>query len=59
MQNVGIPLGYMFILLRYNERFFFSDSFGLHKVENKSKTQQLVSLHVYSPPIRECQVRQS
>jgi cysteine dioxygenase len=33
----------------------FADKIGLHRVENKSHSKKAVSLHVYCPPILECE----
>lgn len=35
---------------------FMHDSLGLHRIENPSSTEVAVSLHIYSPPFRECLV---
>lgn len=35
---------------------YMSDELGIHKVENKSHTDKLVSLHLYSPPFDMCKV---
>jgi len=34
--------------------FLFSDSMGLHRVENPSHTDPAVSLHLYCPPFDTC-----
>jgi len=33
------------------------DELGLHRVENPSHSSKAVSLHLYSPPFKSCQVR--
>eukprot|EP00088_Acartia_fossae_P053415 TRINITY_DN6082_c0_g1_i1.p1 TRINITY_DN6082_c0_g1~~TRINITY_DN6082_c0_g1_i1.p1 ORF type:complete len:217 (+),score=38.07 TRINITY_DN6082_c0_g1_i1:174-824(+) len=35
---------------------YMSDDLGIHKVENASHTDKLVSLHLYSPPFDFCKV---
>lgn len=35
---------------------FMHDSLGLHRIENPSDEEAAVSLHIYSPPFRECLV---
>lgn len=35
---------------------YMSDELGIHKVENASHTDKLVSLHLYSPPFDFCKV---
>jgi len=35
---------------------FMHDSLGLHRIENPSADEVAVSLHIYSPPFRECLV---
>lgn len=35
---------------------FMHDSLGLHRIENPSAEEVAVSLHIYSPPFRECLV---
>ncbi|XP_039256239.2 cysteine dioxygenase type 1-like [Styela clava] len=41
--------------LKENEVGYINDSYGLHRVENKSHTERAVSLHLYSPPFDMCQ----
>ena len=36
---------------------YMSDELGLHRVENPSHSNSAVSLHLYSPPFKSCQVR--
>ena len=36
--------------------FYLADSLGLHRMENRSHTNQAVSLHLYTPPIEKCYV---
>jgi len=38
------------------QTLYMSDELGIHKVENKSHTDKLVSLHLYSPPFDFCKV---
>lgn len=33
---------------------FFTDSIGLHRIENPSHVEPAVSLHLYAPPIKYC-----
>lgn len=35
---------------------YMSDEFGIHKVENMSHTDKLISVHLYSPPFDMCKV---
>ena len=35
---------------------YMSDELGLHRVENTSHSNPAVSLHLYSPPFKSCQV---
>jgi len=35
---------------------YMSDELGIHKVENKSHADKLISLHLYSPPFDVCKV---
>ncbi|XP_065661120.1 cysteine dioxygenase type 1 isoform X2 [Hydra vulgaris] len=37
-----------------NQVAYIHDTIGLHRIENKSHTQQAVSLHLYSPPFNMC-----
>lgn len=39
-----------------NEVTYMSDELGLHRVENPSHSNRAVSLHLYSPPFKSCQV---
>ena len=43
-------------VLRKNEITYINDSIGLHKVGNPSSNQNLISLHIYSPPIHHSKV---
>jgi len=36
--------------------FYINNSLGLHSVYNMSTTEQAISLHLYSPPIMDCEV---
>lgn len=40
--------------IKENEVGYINDSYGLHRVENKSHTERAVSLHLYSPPFGTC-----
>jgi len=40
-----------------NEVSYMCDKLGLHRMENASMTQQMATLHLYSPPFGECQAR--
>jgi cysteine dioxygenase len=35
---------------------YMSDELGLHRVENTSHSNPAVSLHLYSPPFKSCQM---
>lgn len=39
-----------------NECAYISDKIGLHRVLNNSSSEDLVTLHLYSPPILKCEV---
>jgi len=41
----------------YN-RSYMNDTKGLHTITNPSSTEVAVSLHIYSPPFRECNIFQ-
>jgi len=43
------------VLMTYLE-YCFSDSIGLHRVENLSNINPAVTLHLYSPPYSSCHV---
>ena len=38
------------------ETAYMSDQLGLHRVENESHSERLLSLHLYSPPFADCNV---
>ena len=38
------------------ETAYMSDMLGLHRVENESHSERLMSLHLYSPPFADCNV---
>ena len=44
-------------LLGAGQTAYMSDELGLHRVANQSHTQRLLSLHLYSPPFGDCNVR--
>lgn len=44
------------ITLYFHTNSLFSDSLGLHRVENPSHTETAVSLHLYCPPYDKCSV---
>lgn len=44
-----------FFFIKPQECLCFTDSIGLHRVENVSHTECAVSLHLYSPPFQCCQ----
>lgn len=39
-----------------NDVTYIDDGIGLHRMANTSHTEPAVSLHIYSPPYKECQV---
>ena len=41
------------------ETAYMSDQLGLHRVENESHSERLLSLHLYSPPFSDCNVSES
>eukprot|EP00095_Tigriopus_kingsejongensis_P012225 maker-scaffold528_size145933-snap-gene-0.31 protein:Tk12225 transcript:maker-scaffold528_size145933-snap-gene-0.31-mRNA-1 annotation:"cysteine dioxygenase type 1" len=41
---------------KLNAVSYMSDELGLHRMENPSHSSQTVSLHLYSPPFKSCQV---
>ncbi|KAG8034005.1 hypothetical protein G9C98_008486 [Cotesia typhae] len=41
-------------VLQTNDVCYINDSIGLHRMENPSKTEPAVSLHLYSPPYSSC-----
>jgi hypothetical protein len=43
---------------KLNDVTYMSDELGLHRVENPSHSSTAVSLHLYSPPFKSCQVRE-
>lgn len=44
------------VSVRKNINYFFTDSLGLHRVENPSNVDTAISLHLYCPPYSRCQV---
>jgi len=42
--------------LQTNTVSYINDSFGLHRIANESCSNSAVSLHIYSPPFRKCQM---
>ena len=43
-------------LLEAGQTAYMSDELGLHRVANQSRTQTMMSLHVYSPPFQDCNI---
>ena len=41
------------------ETAYMSDQLGLHRVENESHSERLLSLHLYSPPFSDCNVSET
>ena len=41
------------------ETAYMSDQLGLHRVENESHSERLLSLHLYSPPFADCNVSET
>lgn len=41
---------------KVNDVTYMSDELGLHRVENPSHSTKAVSLHLYSPPFKSCQI---
>ena len=38
------------------DTFYMADELGLHRMENSSHTEKLVTMHCYSPPFMMCKV---
>merc|ERR1712212_125831 len=43
-------------LVNQGQTIYMSDELGLHKVENSSHTNKLISVYLYSPPFNTCKV---
>jgi len=43
-------------VVNQGQTLYMCDELGLHKVENSSHTDKLVSVHLYSPPFQTCKV---